>query len=180
MTRISRSSGAHARLSVDVKGVGVLPEALVIGIGVPFAILVISVLLCFLIYAICTIFRDEDVESPQLELLAMFVFCACCCVVALVWLCCLLISNSLSLEERNASAQESMQAAFAEAGYQNAIDDVILRYGEVVVIDKPALSCDGSEIAPAGSLSYYISDDGEMVRIYKDGMEIASVNNEGE
>lgn len=103
-----------------------------------------------------------------------FILC-CIFVVGLVCVSCALM---LFLQEREVSAQGGMQAAFSEAGYQNDIDNAFLRYGEVVVIDKPVLSSDGAEIAPAGSLAYYISDDGQTVRIYKDGVEIAAVNGE--
>lgn len=102
---------------------------------------------------------------------------SCVFVVGLVCVSCIAFAF---LQEREVSAQGGMRAAFSEAGYQNDIENAFLRYGEVVVINKPVLSSDGTEIAPAGSLAYYISDDGQTVRIYKDGVELAFVNNEGE
>lgn len=106
---------------------------------------------------------------------------AVCCVV-FIGLVCSLFGCISTMEERKASVKKGVQAAFAEAGYQVSVDDVVPLYGScygiVTTINKPVLSSDGSEIAPKGSLAYYISEDGRTVRIYKDGAEIAAVNGE--
>lgn len=140
-----------------------------IGFGVPILVLIIIALSCYLLF----------VQIGVCELTKLIFIGECAIAAGLIFLSVMqghYMGLYLELKE---SAQEGIQAAFSEAGYQNPVDDAFLYRGEVVVIDKPVLSSDGSEIAPAGSISYYISDDCQTVRIYKDGVEIAAVNGEG-
>lgn len=115
------------------------------------------------------------------RLVALIVGLIACCALV-VGIVCAMFDCVSSLQEREANAKEGVQEAFAEAGYQvfadGAVPLPVSRYGKVTTINEPVLSSDGSEIAPKGSLAYYISEDGRTVRIYKDGAEIAAVNGE--